>query len=205
MLFEQWKIGPMDNCVYVFGSDEGADVALVDPGFEVSEVLARIDGLGRRVSDIVATHGHYDHVQGIPEARKHTEAPVWAHPRAQFPVDRALDEHTHVTIAGIDVEVLHTPGHSPDAVCLVLDGTHLLTGDTLFIGECGRVDLPGSDPEQMHETLLTRLARLPGHLLVCPGHDYGATPMSTLEHERLHNYTLKPRTREEFLRFMAEP
>lgn len=205
MLFEQWKLGPMENFVYVFGAEEGSDVVLVDPAFEVEEVLTRIEGLGRRVSDVLATHGHHDHVQGIPEVKERTGATVWAHANAKHPHDRSVKDGERFRVAGVDVQVVHTPGHIEDAVCFVVDGTHLLTGDTLFIGECGRVDLPGSDPAAMHDSLLNKLAALPGALLVCPGHDYGDQPMTTLEHERLHNYTLKPRSREEFLRFMAEP
>jgi len=73
------------------------------------------------------------------------------------------------------------------------------------VGECGRVDLPGSDPAAMHRSLLTTLATLPGELVICPGHDYGRTPTSTLAEERRSNYTLRPRSLDEFLRFMAEP
>src|SRR5207248_237448 len=120
----------------------------------------------------------------------------------------------------------HTPGHRFDSVCYVVDarsdsegrdaaaepqrggrvtGTHLLTGDTLFVGECGRVDLPGSDPVAMHRSLLTTLAKLPDDLVVLPGHDYGSRPTSTLGEERRTNYTLKSRSLDEFLAFMSEP
>lgn len=205
MLFEQWKLGPMDNFVYAFGSERGTDLAIVDPAFELEELLTRVEGLGRQVTDLIATHGHWDHVQGIPKLKEKTGATVWAHESARHPHDRALrDGETH-DIAGVPTRTYHTPGHAPDAVCMTLNDTHLLTGDTLFVGECGRVDLPGSDPMAMHGSLLHKIAKLSPDLLVCPGHDYGAQPMTTLEHELKHNYTLQPRTLAEFVQFLKEP
>jgi hydroxyacylglutathione hydrolase len=108
-------------------------------------------------------------------------------------------------IGRMSVEVLHTPGHRFDAVCFVVDRTHVLTGDTLFVGECGRVDLPGSDVPAMHHSLLTTLRALPDALVVCPGHDYGKTPLSTIGEEKRLNSTMQPRSLEEFRAFMAEP
>ncbi len=206
MLFEQWKVGPMANFVYVFGQPGGA-VALVDPAFEVDAVLAKIEALGCHVTDILATHGHADHVQGIPEAKRRTGATVWAHERAKHPHDKNVrnGETFRVAEDSIDVHCIHAPGHIEDAVCYQVGTTHLLTGDVLFIGECGRVDLPGSDPRAMWRTLNETLPALDRRLLVCPGHDYGPMPTATLEHELATNYTLTPRTVEEFLRFMAEP
>jgi hydroxyacylglutathione hydrolase len=206
MLFRQWKVGPMGNFVYVFGEPGGA-VALVDPGFDVDGILRRVDAMGCRVTDVLATHGHHDHVDGIPEVKARTGATVWAHERATHPHDRPLKDGESFTVADgrVRVDVVHTPGHIDDAICYVVDGTHLLTGDTLFVGECGRVDLPRSDPEEMHETLTRRLMRLDPRLLVCSGHDYGVAPFATLKEERATNYTMRPRTLPEFLRFMAEP
>jgi hydroxyacylglutathione hydrolase len=202
MLFRQWRVGPMANFVYVFGS--GRDVALVDPGFEPDALVKRVEAMGCRVSDVLATHGHFDHVEGIAAVKKRTGATVWAHAAAQHPNDMALNDGDSFEAAGVRVKVVHTPGHTDDAVCYVVDGTHLLTGDTLFIGECGRVDLPGSDPEAMHDTLTRRLMRLDPTLLVCPGHDYGVAPFASLKEERATNYTLQPRSLDEFLRFMDE-
>lgn len=206
MLFEQWRIGPMENFVYVFGEPGGA-VALVDPAFDVPELLDRVASLGCRVTDILATHGHFDHVQGIPDLKKRTGATVWAHESAKHPHDRPLrdGERFRVADGAIEVACHHTPGHIQDAVCYQVDGTHLLTGDTLFIGECGRIDLPGSDPTEMWRTLNERLPRLDPKLRVCPGHDYGPTPTDTLGRQLATNYTLQPRTLGEFLAFMSEP
>jgi glyoxylase-like metal-dependent hydrolase (beta-lactamase superfamily II) len=99
--------------------------------------------------------------------------------------------------------VVHTPGHTKDSVLYIFEG-NVATGDTLFVGECGRTDLPGGDPAEMYESLLHRVVRLDDALVVLPGHDYGATPTSTIGREKKENYTLKPRTLEQFLKFLRE-
>jgi len=203
VLVRQLKLGPMDNFVYVFA--RGGRGFVVDPGYEVPRLLREVEAMGVALTHVLVTHGHHDHIEGVQEVKRATGALVAAHEKADHPVDIPLQDGQTVELGGLRVEVRHTPGHRFDAACYVVEGTHLLTGDTLFVGECGRVDLPGSDVGEMHRTLLTRLAALPGHLVVCPGHDYGETPTSTLEEERRTNYTLRPRTREEFERFMREP
>ena len=118
--------------------------------------------------------------------------------RGQF---RKLEEGKNLTVAGLSVAVLHTPGHTPDSVLYVFGG-NVATGDTLFVGECGRTDLPGGSPESLYDSLFGKLLKLEDGLVVLPGHDYGKTPTSTLGYERLNNYVLQPRTKEEFVRFM---
>jgi glyoxylase-like metal-dependent hydrolase (beta-lactamase superfamily II) len=195
----------MRNFVYLIDDEAGAG-ALVDPAFEVPRLLAEAKARGVRVDAILATHGHPDHVNGIPAAASATGAPVYAHRSADHkPVDHPLDDGAVFHVGRVEVKAIHTPGHRFDAVCYLVDGTHLLTGDTLFVGECGRVDLPGSSVPDMHRSLVTTLRALPDDLVVLPGHDYGKTPTSTLGHEKRTNYTMQPRTLDEFARFMAEP
>ena len=127
-----------------------------------------------------------------------------AHRKAEFTVDRFLKHGDTLRVGEIAVGVLHTPGHARDAICLQAD-RHIFTGDTLFIGECGRTDLPGSDPRAMHRSLFKVLAEVPDSAVVWPGHDYGPRPSSTMGAERRENYVLAPRSLEEFVAFMAEP
>jgi glyoxylase-like metal-dependent hydrolase (beta-lactamase superfamily II) len=105
----------------------------------------------------------------------------------------------------IELTFIHTPGHSPESMCVVIDGKVLLTGDTLFIGECGRVDLPGGSAEELYHSFFDKIVKLDDSLEVFPGHDYGKTKFSTLGLEKKTNYTLAPRTKEEFVKFMSEP
>jgi glyoxylase-like metal-dependent hydrolase (beta-lactamase superfamily II) len=100
--------------------------------------------------------------------------------------------------------VLHTPGHTPDSICLLANGV-LLTGDTLFVGECGRTDLTGGSARDMYNSLFQKLMKLDDNIEVYPGHDYGSSPRSTIGIERGSNYTLKKRTLDEFIEFMKEP
>ncbi len=195
----------MQNFAYLVADDAG-EAALVDPGFEPERLVDEAKARGLRVAQVWATHGHPDHVQGIPRVQKLTGAPVHAHVSADHaPVDARHADRARFRVGAVEAEVLHTPGHRFDSVCYLVEGTHLITGDTLFVGECGRVDLPGSSVDDMHRSLTGILRSLPDDLVVLPGHDYGKTPTSTLGHEKAHNHTMQPRTLEEFRRFMAEP
>jgi len=194
----------MRNFAYLLADDAG-EAMLVDPAWEVPRLVALAAREGLRVTRILATHGHHDHVGGIPEAKRATGARVVAHESADHPFDDAVRDGDRLKAGGLEVRVLHTPGHRFDSVCYVVDGTHVLTGDTLFVGDCGRVDLPGSDPRAMHRSLLAVLRGLPDDLVVLPGHDYGPAPTSTMGREKAENPALRERTVEEFLRFMAEP
>lgn len=194
----------MANFAYLLADDAGEGL-LVDPAWDVPLLLKEAEAAGIRVRAILATHGHHDHVNGIPEAKRATGAPVHAHRSADHPHDVPLDDGQVFRVGALEVRVVHTPGHRFDSVCYVVDGTHVLTGDTLFVGECGRVDLPGSSVPDMWRSLNAILPALPDHLVVLPGHDYGPRPTSTLGEEKRGNYTMRPRTLDEFVRFMGEP
>lgn len=194
----------MRNFAYLVAGDDGRAL-LVDPAWDVPALLREAAAMGARVTDVLATHGHPDHINGVAEAKRATGARVWAHEAADHPVDGRLRDGERVEIAGIPVEVVHTPGHRFDSACFLLGGTHLLTGDTLFVGDCGRTDLPGADVRAQHRSLLVTLAALPDALVVLPGHDYGPTPTSTLGREKRENPTMRPRSVDEFVAFMAEP
>lgn len=204
MRFAQVKVGSMDNFAYVLGDEATGEGAIVDPGFEPARLVAEAGRLGVKVTHVLVTHAHFDHVRAVPEVVKATGAKVAAHRASPLRPDVPLDDGVVLRIGHVDVRVHATPGHQPDHLCYEAGG-RLLTGDTLFVGECGRTDLPGSDPRAMWRSLQEVLARLPRSLEVCPGHDYGPTPTSTLDREFRDNYTLRPRTIEEFLRFMQKP
>ena len=201
---EQFQVGPMANFAYLLGCEETRTAALIDPCFEPDRLVTNAKELGYRVEWVINTHGHHDHVNGNDRAIELTGAKVAAHSKAIFHVNQYLNHGDALQVGNITIEVLHTPGHAHDSVCLVADG-HLFTGDTLFVGECGRTDLPGSDSRQMHHSLFEVLAMVPDTAIVWPGHNYGPHPSSTMGDERRRNYVLEPRSLEEFVAFMAEP
>ena len=203
MIVDQLLVGPLLNFTYLVADREGGSAAVIDPSYGLEPVFEAIDRRGVKVRYVLNTHGHADHVVGNGEVVRRTGANVVAHRRAPAPPDVPVDEGAELAVGELSVKVLYTPGHTKDSVLYRFAG-HLATGDTLFVGECGRTDLPGGDPSEMYDSLVGRIARLEDELIVLPGHDYGPTPTSTIGREKQENYTLRPRSREEFLRFLAD-
>lgn len=203
MLLEQYVIGPYQNFTYLVAERPGGAGVVIDPSFGVSPVLEAIDQRSVKVRYILNTHRHPDHIAGNGDVQARTGAKVVAHKAAPIGQDISVDEGSVVEAGSLRFHVLHTPGHTPDSVLYLFEG-HVATGDTLFVGECGRTDLDGGDPSAMYDSLLGRVAKLDDALVVLPGHDYGVTPTSTIGREKQENYTLQPRTKAEFLRFLKE-
>ena len=204
MFFKQIPVGTLQNFSYILGDPETYKAALVDPAWEVNKLLGLCKDAGLTVCYVINTHSHHDHVEGNDAVVKQTHAKVVAYQGSPVRKDVPVKDGSSVQIGSLRVRVIHTPGHCPDHICLHVDGK-VLTGDTLFIGECGRTDLAGGDAGAMYESLFNKLMTLDDSTEVYPGHDYGRKPSSTIGEERRTNYTLKPRTKEEFIKFMAEP
>ena len=203
MILDQFRIGPYLNFTYLVAEADGGDAVVIDPSFGVEPVLTAIDARGVHVRYILNTHSHTDHVAGNQDVRDRTGAKVVAHRVAPLHQDVSVDDGDAFHAGRLRFEVLHTPGHTKDSVLYLFEG-QLATGDTLFVGECGRTDLPGGDPEEMYDSLHRRILALDDALVVLPGHDYGATPTSTIGREKQENYTLLPRTKDEFVKFLRE-
>ncbi|MGI0067371.1 MAG: hydroxyacylglutathione hydrolase family protein [Thermoplasmata archaeon] len=181
--------------------DDGGEGFVIDPSYEPEPLLEAIERHRVRVRYILNTHRHHDHTAGNSVVHARTGARTVAHRLAPTHPDIPVDDGAELRVGALSVDVLSMPGHTVDSVFYRFAG-YVATGDTLFVGECGRTDLESGDPSAMFDTLLGRVARLDDALVVLPGHDYGTTPTSTIGREKRENYTLQPRTREEFLAFM---
>jgi hydroxyacylglutathione hydrolase len=204
MIFKQVAVGAFQNFAYVIGDEQTRIAAVVDPAWEVEKLLKACMDLGLKVSYVINTHSHPDHVEGNDLVVRRTGAKIIMHEKSRLRKDITVKDGDMVDIGALKVKIIHTPGHCPDHICLLVNGK-LLTGDTLFVGECGRTDLAGGNSSDMYESLFHKILPLQDSIEVYPGHDYGSKPSSTIGYERENNYTLKPRTREEFQHFMSQP
>ena len=198
----QIPVGQMANFTYIVADEETDEAVIIDPSWDLEKVFDALKKNGWKAKYVINTHSHFDHVLGNEQVTKVTKAKIIQHKASQLEKDVAVSEGDTIRLGSIEMKVVHTPGHSKDSICLVLDGV-VFTGDTLFVGSCGRVDLPGSDPKEMYESLLNRLAGLDDKLVVYPGHNYGQAPTSTIGFEKKFNLVLQPRTEQEFLEFMG--
>jgi glyoxylase-like metal-dependent hydrolase (beta-lactamase superfamily II) len=209
----QLALGPMKNFVYLVGAPGGREAFVIDPAWDVPAIVAAAAEDGREVSAIVLTHHHHDHINGVPELLTKKHVPLYVQ-RAEMdfaaslkPFEKAartVEPGERVTIAGLEVECLHTPGHTPGAQCLHCGGA-VFTGDTLFVNACGRCDFAGSDPVKMFESLHQTLGALSGETAVYPGHDYGDVKVSSMARERERNPYLQLKEREAFVKYRMTP
>ena len=193
----------MANFSYVIADKETNECIIVDPSWDLEEILSVIKKNDLKPVWIVNTHSHFDHVLGNEQMAKITGAKILQHKDSPLDKDREVTDGDSIRVGGLSLRVLHTPGHSPDSICLILDGKFVVTGDTLFVGNCGRTDLPGSNPKDMYSSLFDRVGRLDESLVVYPGHNYGQTPTSTIGDEKKTNLVLRPMTEQEFVSFMS--
>lgn len=199
----QIPVGQMANFTYIIADEEMGDAAVIDPSWDLDDVFHALNKNGWRAKYVINTHTHFDHVLGNEQVSTVTGAKIVQHKNSQLEKHVAVSDGDMIEIGNIRLRVLYTPGHSKDSMCLILDDQLVFTGDTLFVGNCGRTDLPGSDPSEMYDSLFDRLGKLDDRLVVYPGHNYGSSPTSTIGREKNMNFVLQPRSKQEFLEFMS--
>ena len=198
----------MVNFVYAVGDRRTGECVLVDPAYAVKELVDLVGADGMRVTGALATHYHPDHVggsmmghsiEGIAELLEHVDCPIhvqydeveWVTKSTKVSADHlvAHDSGDVLTVGGIDISLVHTPGHTPGSQCFFVDD-RLIAGDTLFLEGCGRTDLPGSDPVKMFESL-RRLAEVPDSTILFPGHRYSIASSATMDVVKETNFVFQ--------------
>ncbi len=216
----------MANLAYLIGSRQTREVLLVDPAWSVDALLDRAEADGMKPVGALVTHYHQDHVggeifgmeiEGVPRLLERAPMPIYVNEHdadgtrkvtgASESDLRRMSGGDDINLGQIRVRLIHTPGHTPGSQCFLVEEAgragKLVTGDTLFIGSCGRVDLPGSDPEAMYRSLNETLKRLPDETILYPGHLYSTEAQGTLENEKRTNPLLRVTSLEQFLMFMG--
>jgi len=214
LYFKQIEIGPMRNFVYLIGSTETRKAAVVDAAWEIDRILRMADQDEMEITHALVTHTHPDHVggrfagvdiEGVTELLSRCKAKVVVHKtEAEFLAGFSasdlvkVESGDQIDLGGVEIRLLHTPGHTPGSQCFLV-GDRIVSGDTLFIGSCGRVDLPGSDPEQMYHSLTQKLLPLPDETILFPGHNYADRPATTLGEQKQTNPYLRFQSLRQFL------
>jgi len=210
----------MRNFAYLIGDRQTGDCVVVDPAYAAGDLVDTLEADGLHLSGVLVTHHHPDHVggsmmgfelKGLAELLERVSVPVHVNSQeAQF-VSRItgipmsdLTSHEHgdkVSVGAIDIELLHTPGHTPGSQCFLLDG-RLVAGDTLFLEGCGRTDFPGGDSDEMFRSL-QKLAQLTGDPTVFPGHWYSLEPSASLSEVKRSNYVYRVADLDQWRTFMG--
>ncbi|MDE1873271.1 MAG: MBL fold metallo-hydrolase, partial [Thaumarchaeota archaeon] len=145
---------------------------------------------------------HFDHTIGNDAMVRKTGAKILQHVSSTLKNDVTVSEGDKIRFGNSELTVVHTPGHSKDSMCLIGDGK-IFSGDTLFVGNCGRIDLPGGSARELYHSLFDIVSKMDESLVLYPGHNYGNSPTSTIGREKKTNFVLQPRTEKEFLEFMS--
>ena len=192
----------MQNFSYIIYDEHDKFGAIIDPSWDLEKIFEFLEKNRISAKFIINTHTHFDHVLGNDQVAEITKAAIIQHEKSTLKKNRSVREGDIINIGQVELEVLYTPGHSEDSICLIVNNEFIITGDTLFVGNIGRVDLPGSSPDNMYESL-SRVAKLDGSLVVYPGHNYGMTPTSTILNERTNNPMLNFKSKEAFMKYMV--
>ena len=213
--------GQMANFMYLLGDSESRQALIVDPAWDVGSLLEIARNDDYSISGALISHYHPDHVggdlwgvqvEGVARLLEEEAVPLYVnkHEAAGLKVVtgvsdsdlKLVDDGDTLELGASTVRFLHTPGHTPGSQCFLVDD-RLVAGDTLFVQGCGRVDLPGGDPDQMYYSLTQKLAKLPPETVLYPGHHYGPTETSTIGDELEHNVYMRVRSLDDWRLLMG--
>ena len=200
------ELGQMDNFIYLIEDCETHQAAVVDPAWDAVAITRYAEQKGLKISAILLTHGHHDHINAVEPLQQLTGATVYVHQREAlfFKMQSfefvAFEAGFILPLGESEVEAVETPGHTPGGVCYSA-GEHLVTGDTLFVFGCGRCDLEGGDPRQMYQSLKQLVASFAPSTRIYPGHNYSVQSSSTLAEEVEGNPFLACSNEESFVHY----
>lgn len=200
----QLEVGPMANFSYIIADENKRLAAIVDPSWDLERTYGILEDNKWHVTMIINTHNHFDHVLGNEQIALRTSARILQHHASNWPGKYvSITDGERIPLGDTVIQVLHTPGHSKESISLLVNDEFIITGDTLFVGGCGRVDLTGGDVNDMFDSLYSKILQLNEDLIVYPGHNYGSSPRSTIGKEKKNNPALQSRNRAEFVKFMT--
>jgi len=186
---ESIELGPMENLIYIIHDHATDRAAIVDPAWDVNRIIARTIEKKLRITDILLTHYHDDHINGVDDLVQETDAQVHLlKDEAKYISGNFLSSAKFyyggdtVMLGETEIEILHTPGHSPGSACFHIGG-ELITGDTLFVFGCGHCRLDGANPNQLFDTLTKLKTAMPPKTVIHPGHNYAEKITSTIEEQ----------------------
>jgi len=201
MKVHQFEVGDMQNFTYLLEDEDTDEAIVIDPSWDLPDVLKMIERNNLKVKYIVNTHYHFDHTIGNDFMVRSTGAKIIQHKTSTLKNDMVVSDGDKIKFGNSELTVFHTSGHSKDSMCLVGDGK-IFSGDTLFVGNCGRVDLPGGSARELYHSLFDVVSKMDENFVLYPGHNYGLSPTSTIGKEKKTNFVLHPRTEDEFVEFM---
>lgn len=194
LIIKQIEVGPMENFIYFIGDKTTNEVAVVDPAWDVKFLLDEANKNNLNIKAALVTHGHFDHTNGVEDLLNHYDIPIYINKQElsffKFPWSKSNIKQTNqgdkLKIGNIEIQFIHTPGHTPGSQCFLISN-NLISGDTLFINGCGRCDLPGSNVEQMFDTIYNKLMKMSDDTVIFPGHNYADKKHDTLKNQKITN------------------
>lgn len=203
MKVHQIQVGNMQNFTYVVEDEETDEAIVIDPSWDLEQIEQIIQRNNLKIKYVINTHHHFDHTLGNEGMVKLTNAQIIQHEKSELKHDITVKDGDVIEFGNSKLTVLHTPGHSKDSMCLIGDG-NFFSGDTLFVGNCGRIDLPGGSAKELYHSLFDVLYSLNDDLILYCGHNYGNSLTSTIGKEKLTNFVMQKRTEQEFLDMMGQ-
>ena len=198
----QVAVGPMQNFSYIVEDESTHEAIIIDPSWELDKIIQIVEEQNLNPKYIVNTHWHDDHTRGNEELAAEISTKIVQHEESTLQNDMTVKDGDSIKFGCSELVVYHTPGHSKDSICLVGDGK-IFSGDTLFVGNCGRIDLPGGSSRELYHSLFDVISKLDDGLIMYPGHDYGSAQTSTIGNEKMTNPVMQKISEDDFVMRMG--